>query len=594
MKKRTPQIIARSGVATIVLVGIAACGLGDIDPADGERGVALGYSFEADLEGHVYGDDLDRVDRSSPVSAVPVDSFQQAQGAGVSNEGGSAPSSPGGGSSGADFNGDGYADLAIGVPGEGLAKSLPAAGAVNVLYGSEDGLSATDDQYWTQDSSGVEGEAEPNDRFGWALAAGDFDDDGYADLAIGVPYEGIGSEQRAGGVNVLYGSDDGLDASDNQFWSQDSTGIGDKSEFNDMMGLSLTTGDFDDDGYADLAIGVPYEDIDGYVNAGAVNIIYGSSSGLRKKNDEFWHQGVPDVTGLLESDDHFGATLAAGDFDDDGNSDLAIGVPLEDLDSIVDAGLVNVLYGTNSGLSGSDDQTWHQDTAGIKGSAEEFDEFGAALAVGDFDDDGNDDLAIGVPYDDVDSTDDAGAVNVIFGDSSGLESSGDEYLSQDTSGITGVSDSFDMFGMVLTSGDFDDDDHADLAVGVPGEDLEDGSTVFLDAGAFNVMYGDNSGLSSGDDDFFTQDSSGITGLAENFDAFGSALTAGDFDGDDRADLAIGAPFEDVGATADAGAVNVLYGADSGLETSGDQLWHQDISGVLGDAEQDDNFGGAVR
>src|SRR3982751_2479118 len=83
-----------------------------------------------------------------------------------------------------DFNGDGYSDLAIGVPFESDGSKIEA-GAVNVIYGGVGGLSAMGNQFWSQDSAGVTGSAHANDQFGSVLATGDFDGDGYSDLAIG-------------------------------------------------------------------------------------------------------------------------------------------------------------------------------------------------------------------------------------------------------------------------------------------------------------------------------------------------------------------------------------------------------------------------
>jgi hypothetical protein len=117
----------------------------------------------------------------------------------------------------ADFNDDGFADLAIGVEDEDIdspSGTIVDAGAVNVIYGSASGLSATvrPDQFWSQNTLNVEEDAQANEDFGNALSAGDFNKDGFADLAIGVPTEIVGNVPRAGAVQVIYGSASGLSA----------------------------------------------------------------------------------------------------------------------------------------------------------------------------------------------------------------------------------------------------------------------------------------------------------------------------------------------------------------------------------------------
>jgi hypothetical protein len=85
-----------------------------------------------------------------------------------------------------DFNGDGADDLAISVPGYDVG-SQQNAGAVNVIYGSGNGLKSDGNQWWTLDSVDVIGDAQANDGFGTVLAVGDFNKDGFDDLAVGTP-----------------------------------------------------------------------------------------------------------------------------------------------------------------------------------------------------------------------------------------------------------------------------------------------------------------------------------------------------------------------------------------------------------------------
>jgi len=111
----------------------------------------------------------------------------------------------------ADFNGDGYGDLAIGTS-RASVTGLPDAGAIEVLYGSAAGLQAFDplDELLTQNTPGMPGRPERGNEFGSGLADGDFNGDGYADLAVGAGSQDIGLAKGAGTVTLVYGSPGGL------------------------------------------------------------------------------------------------------------------------------------------------------------------------------------------------------------------------------------------------------------------------------------------------------------------------------------------------------------------------------------------------
>ena len=494
----------------------------------------------------------------------------------------------------ADFNGDDYADLAIDAPFEDVG-TIENAGAVTVLYGTPTGLSAFGSQFWHQNVAGMEGDgAESSDHFGFGgLAGGDFDGDGFADLAIGTPFEDVEPDQAAGVVNVLYGSPAGLSIDGNQSWTQGSLGMDDfdtASEETDGFGNSLAAANFGKSNHADLAVGVTFEDMGAVSNAGALNVIYGSSGGLAMDGAQFWHQDSAGVVGDgVEQGDTFTFSLAAANFGQSNHADLAIGVASEDVGTIAGAGAVNVLYGSSTGLSASGDQSWHQNRPGVADAAEQGDAFGSALAAANFGNGSQADLAVGVTLENLGGAMDAGAVNVLYGSSTGLTASGDQFWHQNTPGVADAAEQSDVFGQALAAANFGGSSLSDLAIGAWSEDVG-----AKDAGAVNVLYGTSTGLTASGDQFWHQNSTGIIDVAEEFDSFGQALAAANFGKSSQSDLAVGASGESLGTITSAGAVNVIYGRSTGLNATGDQFWHQNVSGVAGDgAEQSDAFGGRL-
>lgn len=487
-----------------------------------------------------------------------------------------------------DFNGDGHADLAIGVPGD--SSRAPDAGAVQVLYGSALGLRSGGNQRWTQDSAGMRDRSEPNDQFGWTIATGDFDGDGFSDLAVGIRHEGSGAP-RSGAVSIIRGSAAGLSADRNQFWTQDSPGILGASERGDRFGWSLAAADFDGNGIDDLAIGVRSEDLRCGVagtceSAGAVTVLYGSRRGLRAIGNQLWTQDTPGIHDVAEAGDRFGWSLAAGDFDGDGYADLAAAAPYEDGGHDRE-GVVHIIRGSAQGLTATGDQLWSQGSPGIAGTPHLRDQFGQSLAVGDLDGDRFDDLVIGVPFEDGCWICNEGVVHAIHGSHAGLTHVGSQVWSQDTPGMPGTRDVGDQFGQAVAIGDLDGDGFDDLVVGVPWEDFT--RYVHEDQGAVNVIRGSARGLTATGAQLWSQDSPGIDDVAERNDHFGEAIGIADFDGDGVDDLAVSIAWESIGRVR-MGAVAVIMGTPAGLRARGDRLWTRDSKDILGIGRDGDRFG----
>ena len=439
---------------------------------------------------------------------------------------------------------------------------------------------------------------------GGGAAKGDFNGDGFADLAVGVPYEDQNGVGGVGAVNVIYGSATGLTpgsatAPNDQFF--DETTFGFPYAANDHFGWALAAGDFDGDGFSDLAIGMPDYDGTGS-NTGVVFLIDGSETGLQTATHRF-------APILRASAGREGAALVWADFNGDGFGDLAVGHPNAKVKSdglfcspaafdVANAGEVQILYGSANSLGVFGGQILRQgncdytDGIGIGDSPEEGDGFGASLAA--LRGSNAADLVIGVPFEDLGLFDkkDAGLIHLLQGLSGGLNTFPTQIVTQDTPGVGGGAETGDQFGRSLATGDFNGSGGPDLAVGVPFEDLIDNNRA--DGGAVHVFFaGTGNDIVSTSNSMFISQSNLPNVSVETGDLMGWALAAGDFDGDGRADLAIGSPGENVGSITDAGLVTILYGSSSGPSLTRVQHWTQDVAGILDVAEPGDQFGYAL-
>ncbi|MDT0489925.1 FG-GAP-like repeat-containing protein [Streptomyces sp. NPDC012600] len=421
--------------------------------------------------------------------------------------------------------------------------------------------------------------------------SGDFNGDGYRDLAIGAPLGKAGKKANAGYVAVVYGTKKGLDRSKRTIISQAKTTIPGTPEGGDYFGDRLTTGDLDGDGYTDLVIGVHSERIGKSSSYGTITVVWGGPKGLSK--------GVDISSPLPKYRSELGWSLATGDFDGDGRTDLAavniaapelnifkgpisrkgkaaglVGIDTQDQTGInadrIIAGNVNGDRATDLLVMGQQAKgngyitrsvLYKGGTAGLKPAGKVAGGYEAVIA--DVNKDGYGDIVTGNFMEksaEEPNGGPGGAVTVTYGSAAGLSTRTPVRITQSTAKVPGTAKKGDRFGWSLSAGDTNGDGYADIAVGVPGKDVA-GKT---DAGAVVVLRGSAKGLTGTGSKGFTQNTAKVPDTSEARDQFGSSVRLTDSNKDRRAELVVGAYAENNGA----GAVWLFKTTKSGITATG--------------------------
>ncbi|MDX3636130.1 FG-GAP and VCBS repeat-containing protein [Streptomyces europaeiscabiei] len=398
-----------------------------------------------------------------------------------------------------DFNGDGYTDIAVGMP-NATVNGKAKAGYVSVIYGgSESPYQSTG--VISQAEAGIPGTPEADDRFGSSVAPVDVNGDGVFELVVGASGESLTSDQfkDEGTITVLDGSE----------WNVKGTTVARGASEYSSIGRTITTGDYDGDGDTDLVYGENGEE------HGALRFRPGPLT------------ADPVTTSTLRRYSMGGATraLATGDFDGDGRDDLATTWQAMD-----DSGTFITRWDGQAKPA-----QWWADA-----------DRGSALAAADFDRDGTDDLAVGLvqpnPESETTHCQDrlGGALLLLKGSKTAQFGTENECITQSNPEVGGAAEEGDDFGAALSAGDLNGDNRPELVVGVPGEDV---GTV-KDAGGYVTMNGTEHGPYGGL--ARSQSTPNMPGTAEAGDRFGAQVAVGDYNRDGLWDTAVSAPGENAG------------------------------------------------
>ena len=441
-----------------------------------------------------------------------------------------------------------------------LITLVTASGAYGASFPGIVDLSAPEDVDMRKVMGGSSG-----DLAGHALAGGDIDGDGYDDVIIGAYGDDPVMRSNAGMVNVLFGGPSAFTETAIDLGNPPAGVLkiyGDDSD--DNAGYACACGDINGDGRDDIIIGAPGADPEGRNSAGEVYIILGSTA--LKSTATLDLGGLPGAVYRIYGDDnndHCGFALSAGDVNGDGYDDVIIGAPDSDPTGGSNAGETYVYFGSSS-LQSVNLNGITQGVLRIYGDDAD-DLSGRSLSTGDLDNDGLADIVIGAPGADPASGNGAGETYVIWG-TSALKTTSSLNLNSSYNGVLVIAGktASSSSGTSAATGDVNGDGYDDLVIGAFTES-PDGRTA---AGSSYIVYGSGTIRSYSRIDLASPVSV-VTEIwgKEPFDGLGKSVAVGDTDGNQQAEVFLGAYSASPAGRNDAGALYVISGSPLLSETS---------------------------